>query len=163
MDASLMELGNIGSSSSLKCKVCDKGLDSSGKLGRHIRHKHTKFLGYEDLKQNLNVKYDKKESSLRKHLPVFDFDKCQESLDHILGSEDDLMDASLDLAEFKFHNRCKFCERRFDSSGEMGRHIGCKHTRDGEEFLSMADLDSEVLDTEMDQHKLNLKIEKQIK
>ena len=70
------------------------------------------------------------------------------------------MDASLDLAEFKFHNRCKFCERRFDSSGEMGRHIGCKHTRDGEAFLSMADLGSEVLDTEMDQHKLNLKIEK---
>ena len=95
---------------------------------------------------------------MKHKLPV---DKCQESLDHmaeddlaekemdleavqvsmdIFGSEDD----SLDLAEFKFHNRCKFCERRFDSSGEMGRHIGCKHklnihqevTRDGEAFLS---------------------------
>ena len=49
----------------------------------------------------------------------------------IFGSEEDLMETSPDLAEFKFHNRCKFCERRFDSSGEMGRHNGFKHTRDG--------------------------------
>ena len=50
-------------------EFCDKGSDSSGKLGRHIRHKHTEFLGYKDLKQNLNVKYDKNSK-----LPVF---KCQ--------------------------------------------------------------------------------------
>ena len=61
-----------------------------------------------------------------------DLEAVQVSMD-IFGYEDD----SLDLA-------CKFCERRFDSSGEMGRHIGCKHklnihqevTRDGEAFLS---------------------------
>jgi len=124
MDASLTELVNIGYSSSLKSDI---GLDSSGKLRRHIRHKHTEFIGYEDLKQNMNVKYDKKEASL-KHLPAFDFDKGQESLDHILGSEESL--------------ECKFWERISDSSGEMGRHIGCKHTRDGEVLLSMADLDN---------------------
>ena len=46
----------------------------------------------------------------------------------------------LDETHRKFHNRCKFCERRFDSSGEMGRHIGYKHTREGEAFNSMNDL-----------------------
>ena len=98
------------------------------------------------------------EENKNSKLPIFDFDKCQYDL---AEKEVDLGAVQvLDETHRKFHNRCKFCERRFDSSGEMGRHIGCKHTRDGEAFLSMADLDSEVLDTEMDQHKLNLKIEK---
>ena len=41
-------------------------------LNTHRIHKHTKFLGYKDLKQNLNVKYDKNSK-----LPVF---KCQYDL-----------------------------------------------------------------------------------
>ena len=72
-----------------------------------------------------------------------DLEAVQVSID-IFGSEDDLMDASLDLAEFKFHNRCKFCERKFDSSGKMGRHIGCKHTRDGEAFLNLTEKEVEL-------------------
>ena len=65
------------------------------------------------------------------------------------------------LAEthMNFHNKCKFCDKGFDSNGELGRHIRYKHTKemDGE---ALADLDNEVLDTELDHHKLNLKIGK---
>ena len=106
-----------------------KKFDSSGEMGRHIGCKHTRdgeaFLNIAEKEMDLEA--------VQVRIDIFGSPAFEESLD----LEPDTT-ANLESLE------CKFCERRFDSSGEMGRHIGCKHklnihqevTRDGEAFLS---------------------------
>ena len=124
----------------LDCKLCEGHSHSHEGLRRH------QGSMIQNLKQD---KLGEKHSHKKLHkIPVFY--KCQESLDHM--AEDDLAEKEMDLEAVQVSMdifgspsfeesldlepdttaklesiECKFCERRFDSSGEMGRHIGCKH------------------------------------